>query len=493
MHILTVKVRRFTRDQSLTNLRETTLHYLAERLTPGEALADRGRLIFAFEDPEITLSYMTDHFMVEPGQTVETPEYQVPNRHITEERVSFLISLEEIDPAAYLSATLKKLQERYCTEVPATLDTLDVNCDKEVVLGLAEYLINAGEKSFWPLYAALQASDNWSTLKIGNLPLFRKLFLQGIVDGALAPDCAYAWEHVASIALNNDPNTFMEDAERFHDIVAEAAPQDKNAAEVLEVMAYCALMRTRMLRVAESRTEGLYHTVTYTRDYVLDELRPGKIIEKYPSGKTVGIADAGEDYVLVDFMGKILQITPGHPRETDFASILPDGTMPTAETVEEVSMRFSIVHCLLDDYIFEAAGELSRVYEDRGVGEDIEKELKDLLMSKVERCIGLGYADMFPLRALLAATDRWNIPEIVRPDEFRRLLLEGVEEGALAPECEIGWYWLGIAAEYNDPTHFMDDMERYYELLADAAAEDVGEAREIMDRIWEPENLQEED
>lgn len=45
MHILTVKVRRFTRDQSLTNLRETTLHYLAERLTPGEALADRGRLI----------------------------------------------------------------------------------------------------------------------------------------------------------------------------------------------------------------------------------------------------------------------------------------------------------------------------------------------------------------------------------------------------------------------------------------------------------------
>lgn len=493
MHILTVKVRRFTRDQSLTNLRETTLHYLAERLTPGEALADRGRLIFAFEDPEITLSYMTDHFMVEPGQTVETPEYQVPNRHITEERVSFLITLEEIDPTAYLSATLKKLRERYCTEVPATLDTLDVNCDKEVVLGLAEYLINAGEKSFWPLYAALQASDNWSTLKIGKLPLFRKLFMYGIVDGALAPDCAYAWEHVASIALNNDPNTFMEDAERFHDIVAEAAPQDKNAAEVLEVMAYCALMRTRMLRVRVTRTRGLRNTAVYTRDYALDELWPGMIVEGYPSCKTVSIVSAGDDAVLVSFLGKVLEVRLGKTTTTGFVSVLPAGAMLTADTADEVQMSFELFDCLLDDYIFEAAGDLSRVYENGDAGEAVEKELKDLLMSKVERCIGLGYADMFPLRALLAATDRWNIPEIVRPEEFRRLLLEGVEEGALAPECEIGWYWLGIAAEYNDPTHFMDDMERYYELLADAAAEDVGEAREIMDRIWEPENLQEED
>lgn len=45
----------------------------------------------------------------------------------------------------------------------------------------------------------------------------------------------------------------------------------------------------------------------------------------------------------------------------------------------------------------------------------------------------------------------------------------------------------------NDPEEFMTDMERYYDILATAAEEGNEIALDIMNTIWEPEQIIEED
>ena len=53
--------------------------------------------------------------------------------------------------------------------------------------------------------------------------------------------------------------------------------------------------------------------------------------------------------------------------------------------------------------------------------------------------------------------------------------------------------WIGSAATNNDPEEFIDDKTLYYDLLSSAAESGITVALDIMDRIWEPENIIEED
>lgn len=71
--------------------------------------------------------------------------------------------------------------------------------------------------------------------------------------------------------------------------------------------------------------------------------------------------------------------------------------------------------------------------------------------------------------------------------------MEGIERGSLAPDNYFGWEWMEVATKYNAPTDFMEDMELYYEVLDTAACHGVVEAIDIMDSIWEPEQIIEED
>ena len=50
-----------------------------------------------------------------------------------------------------------------------------------------------------------------------------------------------------------------------------------------------------------------------------------------------------------------------------------------------------------------------------------------------------------------------------------------------------------VAAKYNNPACFMEDMDLYYEVLDTAASHGVAEAIDIMSSIWEPEQIIEED
>ena len=116
-----------------------------------------------------------------------------------------------------------------------------------------------------------------------------------------------------------------------------------------------------------------------------------------------------------------------------------------------------------------------------------------VVLKLMDELIARGDVELYVLKAILVASNNWATGEFVRPSFFRDILLEGVNKGCLSPEADEAWQWLEIATENNDPAEFMDDMERYYDILATAAEAGNQIARDIMDRIWEPEQIIEED
>lgn len=119
--------------------------------------------------------------------------------------------------------------------------------------------------------------------------------------------------------------------------------------------------------------------------------------------------------------------------------------------------------------------------------------MEERLLFHLDRLIGAGDTELYVLRALLSASNNWSTFAIVRKEQFRGLLLEGIGRGCLAPDRKYDWSILGAAAMSNDPEEFMTDKERYYDLLATAAEAGIGAARDIMNRIREPERIIEED
>lgn len=115
------------------------------------------------------------------------------------------------------------------------------------------------------------------------------------------------------------------------------------------------------------------------------------------------------------------------------------------------------------------------------------------LLRLVDADIKGGCTGMWVCKALLESCRDWSTCEITCLDRFKRLLLEAIDHGALAPDDIVGWDWMDIAVRNNDPAEFMDDTLRFFELLADAGEQGISGAFDIMDMIWEPENCREED
>lgn len=125
------------------------------------------------------------------------------------------------------------------------------------------------------------------------------------------------------------------------------------------------------------------------------------------------------------------------------------------------------------------------------IPETVEDEERVLALLNLE--LEAGDVGSYPLKALLSACNNWYTARIVRLGMFQEILLEGIEKGALAPDDETGWSWLKVAADTNDPETFMTDMDRYYGLLASAVENGNTDALDIMNTIWEPEQIIEED
>lgn len=124
---------------------------------------------------------------------------------------------------------------------------------------------------------------------------------------------------------------------------------------------------------------------------------------------------------------------------------------------------------------------------------DATRDEKAQALTLLDEAIAGGMVEAYVLSALLSASNDWKTCRILRPGEFRVILEEGVAHGCLAPDRARAWTWLAVAAENNDPTFFMDDMDQYYDLLYRAAAAGNGEALALMNAVWAPEHLVEED
>lgn len=143
---------------------------------------------------------------------------------------------------------------------------------------------------------------------------------------------------------------------------------------------------------------------------------------------------------------------------------------------------------------------LDLIYE---ISEIHEKSIKSLYpettrleeeaLMLLDKAIADGILEAYPLKALLAASNNWSTCTIVRPGIFQQILLEGIDKGCLSPEKHRSWEWMDVAASNNDPSDFMYDMERFYDILATASENGNTIAGEIMDSIWEPEQIIEED
>lgn len=116
------------------------------------------------------------------------------------------------------------------------------------------------------------------------------------------------------------------------------------------------------------------------------------------------------------------------------------------------------------------------------------------VIDMINEAINEGDMEMYPMKALLTACNDWSTMNIVRISFYREILLEGVEAGALAPENEFSWHWVRLATINNDAEElFQDDIERYYNLMMDAAENGNEDALYVSELIWEPEDIIEED
>lgn len=115
------------------------------------------------------------------------------------------------------------------------------------------------------------------------------------------------------------------------------------------------------------------------------------------------------------------------------------------------------------------------------------------VLDRVSAAIDDGDIELYPMKALLAASNDWNTGLIARMGLYKNILLEGIGHDALAPGNEYAWEWIAAAATNNDPEEFVEDKTLYYDLLSTAAESGISVALDIMNRIWEPEDIIEED
>lgn len=137
--------------------------------------------------------------------------------------------------------------------------------------------------------------------------------------------------------------------------------------------------------------------------------------------------------------------------------------------------------------------ELTDIPHHYSLSDKEKKKKRSQVLKMIDEMIGSGNEQLYVAKALLSSSKDWYYGEITDLDHFKAVLKEGIDKGCLAPDKSIAWEWMNVAATNNDPQYFMDDMDLYYDLLACAAENGEDYALDIMDMIWEPEQIIEED
>lgn len=253
----------------------------------------------------------------------------------------------------------------------------------------------------------------------------------------------------------------------------------KDPPTILEVVAVHDIMD---MSVASSYSEKVYADVAQLKSgdrFCTGSLPVGTIFIASVSPQSVSLTVDGEPVSL-----NLEERWVGSPYLTQTPMISRD----------EVTPIIRLFRLKPWDFIPDIMDEIILVH--RHGGGSVSKsttEKEQMVLDLIDVDIEAGNAGSWVVKALLAASNDWHTKTIVRQGLFESILLDGIDDGALGPNDKDGWRWLALAAEANDPTNFISDKEKYYDLLASAAENGIYEALDIMDAIWPPEQIIEED
>lgn len=249
----------------------------------------------------------------------------------------------------------------------------------------------------------------------------------------------------------------------------------------------------RELRIRATHvTRDMSVANTYNEDYYvgIDSFDNGEktICLDSLDGGCVKLISVTEDAVTVKWNGKEFVVKLGTHVSTE--ECLIDNPHLSSD-----SLTLTFSYSMIPNY-----AELWNMIVSLGCDELDKKEERWILTNRkkkilhfIDKAIEKGNTGLYVAKALLSIYNNWGTCEIDCIECFQKALLKGIDCGCLAPDNYFGWEWMEVASKYNDPTYFMNDMELYYEVLYAAVEHGVVEAIDIMNTIWEPEQIIEED
>lgn len=232
---------------------------------------------------------------------------------------------------------------------------------------------------------------------------------------------------------------------------------------------------------------------TYDTDYYIDIERLGDKKISYIdltalNGGQIEVVAATADAVTLRWGGRMYCVRSGEEVSTD-ASLIDN------QLLSLDSLQLAFAYREIPDYIgiWNMIASLGHDEMEGKTDSCILAAQKKEILHFIEIAIEHGNTGLYVAKALLNLYNDWSTCKISDLYTFQKELLEGIEHGCLAPDNCYGWEWLEVAAKYNNPACFMEDMDLYYELLDSAASHGVAEAIDIMNSIWKPEQIIEED
>lgn len=113
---------------------------------------------------------------------------------------------------------------------------------------------------------------------------------------------------------------------------------------------------------------------------------------------------------------------------------------------------------------------------------DMEQEVLDNLNTLIVK----GHTDLYPLKALLWASNNWYTKRIVRAGMYTDILQEGIEKDALGPQNEAAWWWVKKALDANDYEYrLLGDVDIIAPLIQNASDAHNWWAEKIRKKIME--------
>lgn len=275
--------------------------------------------------------------------------------------------------------------------------------------------------------------------------------------------------------------------------LVEYADRNASLAEP-DTNGYDSLATYRELRIRATHvTRDMSVGNTYDTDYYvdidhLDNNKTTYIDLSTLNGGRIEIVKVTADTITLRWHERVFCVNFG-------AEVSTDASLIDNQLLSLDSLQLTFAYREIPDYIgiWNMIASLGRDEKERKTERSILAARKNEILHFIEIAIEHGNTGLYVAKALLNIYNDWSTCEISDLHTFQKELLEGIEHGCLAPDNYYGWEWLEVATKYNNPDCFMEDMDLYCEVLDSAASHGVVEAIDIMNSIWEPEQIIEED